>query len=205
MADAVAAVGDRAILDVFPGAHLRLDGTVATWRHHQSRACGASCHRHAVEADEHRRRGDLRHRLRLSAVYGAAAVCAAREARSGVARSRRRPRRHAVPCVPRDHAAVVAAGHRGGRAAGVHSGVGRVRGAGTARRSQYPHDRQGAVERVLRQPRLAFDLRRHGDPVDTPGGADRRVSSAVARAKPGRHDAALRCSSPGSRSSICRS
>src|SRR6185437_11440400 len=49
-------------------------------------------------------------------------------------------------------AAAVAAGHRRGRAAGVHPGGRRVRHPRSARRTEHADDRQNPVGRVLHQP-----------------------------------------------------
>ena len=107
---------------------LRDDG----WINLALQAVGAA----AAPAALHRLRDVCRHRLRLPAVHGAAALRAAVAARPGARTGGGGSRRDAVDSVPHRHPAALAA-RRGGRAgAGVHPGGRRIRHPRTARRPQ---------------------------------------------------------------------
>ena len=80
-------------------------------------------------------------------VHGAAALRGAGEDGRDAARSRRRSRRAAVAHVPRRDRAAVAARHRCGRAALLHSDHGRVRHSRSARLVVHRDDRPDAVAR----------------------------------------------------------
>ena len=112
-------------------------------------------HRRAADHPQHPH-GDLhRHRLFLSAVHDPAALFGAGEdglfADRGGAGSRLPADRRLLE----DHLPAVAARRRRRLHAGLHSGRRRVRHPRSARRLADADDRQDAVERVLRQPRLA--------------------------------------------------
>src|SRR6266404_523191 len=132
----------------------------------------------------HRMGGPSRHRLRLSAVHGAAALRHAGKARHRPARGGRRSRRQADCRLPHHHLAAVAARHRRRLPDGVHSGGRRVRHPRPFRRHRHAHDRQGAVGRVLHQCRLAAGLGGGDLPARPAGWADRAVPTPAGE-KPG--------------------
>src|SRR5713226_7515908 len=158
-----AAAGHPALLDQLPDPRLRLDRPAERQRRHQQPAARDGPHPRAAGAPQQRLRRLSRHRLFLSAVHGAAALCPAR----GSGRSRL----PAVAGLRSRDAAAVAAGHRRRRAARLHSRGRRVRHPRPARRPGHLDDRQGAVGRVLHQPRLAGGI-----------GRRRRHAGAAARA-----------------------
>ena len=93
---AAADAGRAAVLDVVPDPRLRLDGTVVGERHPEPVPALVRPRRRSRHHPRHRM-GDLsRHRLRLPAVHGAAALCRAGKARLGLARGGVRPRRPAA-------------------------------------------------------------------------------------------------------------
>src|SRR6266851_1018989 len=166
-----AAAGHPALLDQLPDPRLRLDRPAERQRRHKQPAARDGPHPRAAGAPQQRLRRLSRHRLFLSAVHGAAALCPAREARSRPARGSGRSRLPAVAGLRSRDAAAVAAGHRRRRAARLHSRGRRVRHPRPARRPGHLDDRQGAVGRVLHQPRLAGGI-----------GRRRRHAGAAARA-----------------------
>ena len=121
----------------------------------------------------HRMGGASRHRLRLPALHGAAALRRAGEARHEPARGGGRSRRQAVRRLPHHHPAAVAARHRRRLPAGVHPGGRRVRDPRPSGRHRHADDRQGAVGRVLHQCRLAARLGGGDLPAGAAGRADR--------------------------------
>src|SRR5262245_32606742 len=64
-----------------------------------------------------------------------------------------------------------------GRAPLLHPDRRRVRDPEPAGRLQHADDRTDAVDRILRQPRLAGCVRRRGRPAGAPPGADRDLSA----------------------------
>jgi putrescine transport system permease protein len=100
--------------------------------------------------------------------------------RSFLAGSRERSWGKTLAGLPRGDIAVVAARHHRRRAAGVHPLRRRIRHPRFARGARHGDDRQSPVERVLLQPRLAFERGadshhggRAGDPHSPAAAADR--------------------------------
>ena len=88
--------------------------------------------------------------------------------------------------VPGGHPAAVDARHRRRFAAGVHPGGGRVRHPVAAGRTEHADDRRRAVERVLRQPRLAGGVGGGDSAAAVPGRADHAVPVLPGKATGGR-------------------
>src|SRR5262249_29930007 len=147
--------GRTAVLDLVPHPDLRLDQHLATRRAVQSGAPPARRRGRArrLAFDQHRRL--YRDRLFVFSLHGAAALRGAREDRCVAARGRRRSRRAADHSVLEGHGAAVAARHYRRIAALLHSDRRRVRDSRPARRLRDADDRADAVDRVLRQSRLA--------------------------------------------------
>ena len=125
----------------------------------QPGAHGPRPDRRAARHPQHRDGGLYRHRLRLSAVHGAAALRDAREDGRHADRGGARSRLAAVARVLDDHRAARHARHRRRLAPVLHPGRRRVRHPGSSRRLGDADDRPAALERVLLQPRLAARLR----------------------------------------------
>src|SRR5262249_8399511 len=167
-----------------PDPRLCLDRPVVPQRHHRAVPALARAWRARRLDPGHRMGRPARHRLRLPAVHGAAALCRPGEARHQPAGSGGRPRRQAVCRFSHHHAAAVGARHRRRLPAGLHPRRRRVRDSRSAGRHRHADDRQGAVGRILHQCRLAARLGGGDLPAGAAGRADRPVP-APAGAEPG--------------------
>jgi hypothetical protein len=112
--------GDLAVLDVVPDPRLCLDGVAGRERHPQPVPALDRYRRRSGHHPWHRMGGAARHRLRLPAVHGAAALRHAGEARSQPARGGGRSRGQAGCRLPDRHPAALPARRPGGLPAGLH-------------------------------------------------------------------------------------
>src|SRR5690606_6833794 len=165
---------DPALLDELPHPRLRLDRAPAPQRHDQRGAPLARAHRGAAAAHEQRVRRRARPRLLLPSLHGAAALRDAREARRDAPRGGGGARRAAAPRAHLGAASALSARASLPLPSRLPPGGGRVRRARSSRRPRPADDRQGAVGRVLHQPRLARRLGARG--LDA--GAARRPARA---------------------------
>ena len=176
--------GHPAVLDLVPDPRLCLD------RHPEARGPAqpvAARHRRHRRAADHPQHpyGDLhRHRLFLPAVHDPAALFVAGEDGLFADRGGAGSRLPADQRLLEDHLPAVAARRHRRLHAGLHPGRRRIRHPRSARRLADADDRQDAVERVLRQPRLAGVVGRGGDPAAAPDRADHDLP-VRAGARPG--------------------
>lgn len=122
LAHTVASARHPALLVVVPAAHLCVDGLARHPRGGEHPAAGGGADRAPDRSDVQQCRHLSRHRLHLSAVHGAPALCGAGEARGGTAGGGARPRCETAACLHRHHAAALPAGRDRGIHAGVHPG-----------------------------------------------------------------------------------
>ena len=122
-----------------------------------------------------RRGGD---HLQLPAVHGVAVVRVARADRRAAARGGRGPLREQAAGVPPRHAPALRAGDRGGNAAHLHPGRGRLHQRSAARDAEAVHGRQRDPVEVPRRARLPV---RRGAVVHPDGADPRRADRLCAR------------------------
>src|SRR5713226_9508309 len=147
--------GDRSVLDLVPDPHLCLDQHPAARRPAQPGAARAASGLGAGGVALHRQRDVSRHRLLLPAVHDPAALCDARQDRSGAAGGRRRSRQFTLAGVLAGDVSAVMAGHRRRGIAVLHSHRRGIRHPGPAGRFQFHDDRPDAVAGIFHQQGLA--------------------------------------------------
>ena len=184
LAQAAADAGHPAVLDQLPDPRLRLDRHPQERRPASTRCCSA--------------RPDRTSRWRCSTPTSpsisasSTPICRSwccRSTRCSRSTTRRCSRRRPISAAGRAQAfwrvtlPLSLPGIVAGCAAGLHPGGRRVRHPRSARRLRHADDRQGAVGRVLHQPRLAGGLGRGDRHAGAAGGADGADAPPVARAR----------------------
>ena len=135
---------------------------------HRERAAGLACHRH---------RDLYRHRLFLSAVHGAAALCDAGEDGRVAARGGRRSRLPALERVLAGDLSAVGVRRARRHLAVLHPDRRRVRHSRSARRLAVADDRADDLDGIFRQQGLAGRLRGRRGAGLPAGDADPRLSA----------------------------
>jgi hypothetical protein len=171
-----------AVLDLVPDPRLCVDRHPQEGRTAQPVPDEHGPYQRAADDHEHVDGGLHRYRILVPAVHDPAALCQPRKDQPGAARSSRGSRLAAMEGVLAGHIPAVASWRACGLLPRLHSGDGRIRDPGSARRVGYAHDRQDAVGRVLLQPRLAGVLGGRRGAAARPRDPDRAVPAQPGKA-----------------------